>query len=299
MGHNKSFSQDDDFEFDEAYFRKFYKPLSNLPTPPPSSRNSSATQSPRVGAGNVEVRNEEFLAPAVYLTRMIPPGLSIESPSVATVQTMLSHAELPMDTIALAACVLDALPTKFRTKWRMLYPRSRHTSPASKRHTLSGPIQQSGNETILPEVVILSALVIATKFLEDLQDTTYYFASVWGRDIWSCEQLNVTERCIMEELGYRIFPLTGEEYIKQARHDMELIRRELLDETSEAAIEAREYELYSTGPDVMARAPIGLGFPPTPAETPKSELLSPFDNEQENSEAFQQHYSHLSTQTMF
>ena len=61
MGHNKSFSVNDGFEFDEACFRKFYKPLSNLPTPPPSSRNSSATQSPRIPAGDAEGRNEEFL----------------------------------------------------------------------------------------------------------------------------------------------------------------------------------------------------------------------------------------------
>ena len=38
---------DDDFEIDEAYFMRTYRPLSNLPTPPPSSRNSAATQSPR------------------------------------------------------------------------------------------------------------------------------------------------------------------------------------------------------------------------------------------------------------
>jgi hypothetical protein len=61
MGHNKSFSQNDDFEFDEAYFRKIYKPLSNLPTPPPSSHNSSATQSPRILAEDLEQLNAEFL----------------------------------------------------------------------------------------------------------------------------------------------------------------------------------------------------------------------------------------------
>lgn len=61
MGHNKSFSQSDGFEFDEACFRKFYRPLSNLPTPPPSSRNSSATQSPRILADDVPSRNDELL----------------------------------------------------------------------------------------------------------------------------------------------------------------------------------------------------------------------------------------------
>lgn len=58
MGHSKSFSQNDGFEFEEACFRKFYKPLSNLPTPPPSSRNSSATQSPRIPVEDAELNVE-------------------------------------------------------------------------------------------------------------------------------------------------------------------------------------------------------------------------------------------------
>lgn len=38
---------DDDFDIDEEYFARTYRPLSNLPTPPPSSRESSAAQSPK------------------------------------------------------------------------------------------------------------------------------------------------------------------------------------------------------------------------------------------------------------
>jgi len=38
---------DDDFDFDQEYFTRTYQPLSNLPTPPPSSRNTSAAQSPK------------------------------------------------------------------------------------------------------------------------------------------------------------------------------------------------------------------------------------------------------------
>lgn len=38
----------DDDDFDFAYFAGTYKPLSNLPTPPPSSRNS-VTSSPVLG----------------------------------------------------------------------------------------------------------------------------------------------------------------------------------------------------------------------------------------------------------
>ena len=70
MGHTKSFSvatpaNNDDFEFDESYFRQFYKPLSNLPTPPPSTRNSSASQSPRISVDDTVGPNSQFLGPFI------------------------------------------------------------------------------------------------------------------------------------------------------------------------------------------------------------------------------------------
>jgi hypothetical protein len=44
--HSPDYS-DDEFDFDEEYFSRTYQPLSNLPTPPPSSRESMVGQSPR------------------------------------------------------------------------------------------------------------------------------------------------------------------------------------------------------------------------------------------------------------
>lgn len=235
----------------------------------------------RMTTPDLEANNGLSIGPAVHLTRVLPPGLSLEPPSIATVQTMLSYANLPMDTIALAVCILDSLPTRFRSSWRMSYPRSRHHSSAIKRHTLpSGPIQPPGSDVVYPEVTILAALMIANKFVEDAQNSTQFFGNVWGRDMWSCEQINATERCIMEGLGYRIMPLYNAECIKQARHDMELTRRELLDETSDLAMEAKEYDLYTTEPMSSGLAVVGLGLQLTPADTPKSELSNPFGRNQ-------------------
>jgi hypothetical protein len=211
---------------------------------------------------------------------MLPPGLSLEPASAAVVQSMLGQADLPMDTIALAVCILDALPSRFRNRWRAAYPRSRTTPLSAKRHTLpSGPIQPpANNDAVLPEVVVLSALIIAAKFTEDEEGSTQYFGTNWGLDLWSCEQINVTERCIMEALEYRIMPLCDPDYIKEARHDMELCRRELLDEASDSSsVDAKEYRLYDTLPMSSGEAVVGLGFQLTPADTPKSELGAPFD----------------------
>lgn len=221
---------------------------------------------------------------------MTPPGLSVEPPSIIIVQTILSHAELPLDTIALAACILDTLPARFHSRWRMSYPRSRQPPPTSKRHPFpAGLYQPPSNDVVYPEVVILAALILAFKFVEDKQDSTQYFSLVWGRQLWSCDQINVTEQCIMEAIGYHILPLWSVEYIKQARHDIELARRELLDENREPK-ESEEYELCNSKPMSSGKAVVGFGLQLTPAETPKSELYNSYDHiqslDQETREAF-------------
>ncbi|CAJ2514117.1 Uu.00g022360.m01.CDS01 [Anthostomella pinea] len=305
MGHNKSFSttvEDDDFEFDEAYFRQFYKPLSNLPTPPPSSRNSSAAQSPQMVAEDAESLNSQFLGPAAHLARMLPPGASFITPSTSNVENMLARANLPMDIVALAVCILDSLNSRFSRNWRVSFPLNRQGQTASKRHTLpSGPVQATHIDYVFPEIIILAALIIADKFVDDLQESTQYYGSVWGMNLWSCEQINFTERCIMESLGYRILPLWESTPIKQARHDIEMARREILQERTAivAGNETRKhFKSMSSG-----HAVVGLGLQLTPAETPTSGISSPFgqlqDLGQESREAFSrsttvpQDYLHL------
>ncbi|RYC54398.1 hypothetical protein CHU98_g11809 [Xylaria longipes] len=282
MGHTKSFSVaqvDDDFEFDESYFRQFYKPLSNLPTPPPSTRASSASQSPRVSLDDTEGPNSQFLGPAAHLARMLPPGASFITPSIPAVQQMLARANLPMDIIALAVCILDSLNSKFSRNWRVAFPLNRQGQPASKRHTLpSAPGQATHINSVFPEIIILAALMIADKFVEDMQSPTQYFVSSWGNNLWTCEQANFTERCIMESLGYRILPLWDPALIKQARHDIEMARREIIQESSSSGGVAGEdgrqkhFKSMSSG-----HAVLGLGLQLTPATTPDSERVTSFD----------------------
>ncbi|KAJ1333367.1 Cyclin N-terminal domain-containing protein [Microdochium nivale] len=290
MGHNKSFSmshEDDDFEFDEACFRTFYKPLSNLPTPPLSSRTSSAGPTSPVFAHDVapEDINTEYIGPAAHLARMLPPSASCIDPSVAMLQGMLGRAQVSMDIIALAVCILDSLKSKFARRWRVSFPLSRGLNIINKRHTLSGPVQAQHIDSVLPEVIALGALMIATKFVEDMQEPTRYFAHVWGQSQWTCEQINFTERCIMESLDYRIMPLWDEDYIKQARHDIEMARREFVDEMAMALQSRgssgktgllRENSIKHGKSMSAGHAVVGAGFNITPADTPRQESLATF-----------------------
>ncbi|KAJ2907386.1 hypothetical protein MKZ38_003243 [Zalerion maritima] len=255
----------DDFEYDsefdeEGYFAT-YRPLSNLPTPPPSSRHSTVETTSRpldddealdkellaspdaMGLwlcvrDDILLRNPAIHCPACHLTNLVPPAASLSTPSVPLVHAMLSRAGLPTDTIALAVCILDSLNRKFSMSWRLSCPltpapsarhglNKRHTLPPEAHAALAGYETHEDPEalhidSIFPEIIVLAALIIATKFTEDSQEPTSWYSGAWGRGLWTCAQINVTERCIMENLNYRILPLWKRDLIADAVTDMHL-----------------------------------------------------------------------------
>jgi hypothetical protein len=275
----------------EGYFT--YRPLSNLPTPPPSSRNSSAAQSPRTTLDDGEPLMPRFRGPAIHLVNLIPSSASLAMASVPLVQAILSRANLPIETVALAVCILDSLDSRFARRWRLSCPLlSDYFSPTSKRHTLpAAPImpqrQQLHIDSVNPEIIILAALVIAVKFTEDPQHASQYYCKVWGRGMWSHQQLNATERCIMENLNYRIMPLCEEDCLTDAMVDMQLAAqqqpdRELneympimdSDEESDDGVNINHYMPSHSRSKTLGSgsAVLGLGLSLTPVDTPTAEV---------------------------
>lgn len=78
----------------------------------------------------------------------------------------------------------------------------------------------------------------------------------------------------MESLGYRILPLWEPALIKQARHDIEMARREIIHQSAGGIGEdgRRHFKSMSSGHAVG-----GLGLQLTPAVTPEVERDAPFD----------------------
>ncbi|KAK1834368.1 hypothetical protein QBC39DRAFT_26026 [Podospora conica] len=295
--------RDDDYsddDFDDEYFSQTYRPLSNLPTPPPSSRDSAIAQSPRSLLEDGGILDSQLLGPAVHLVNLVPPAASLTTPSVPIVHEMLVRADLPFDTLALAVCILDSLSSRFSLSWRLLCPpaplwpsltSSNNTSTESaKRHTISegprvlgaGPGGSGGScsqllhiDCVNPEVIVLAALMIAVKFLDDHEERTTFYRTAWGNDMWTCEQINTTERCIMDNLGYRILPLWDAGLIADAIHDMDKAGRQFLlpppmhpgSAAAAAAAAAAHTRSISTG----GKAFFGRGMLLTPVETPVSE----------------------------
>ncbi|KAL2267607.1 hypothetical protein VTJ83DRAFT_4884 [Remersonia thermophila] len=277
--HSPDYS-DDDMDFDEEYFTSTYRPLSNLPTPPPSSRQSQADLSPRSLLEDGGLLDSAFLGPAIHLANLIPPAASLTTPSVPLVHELLVRADLPMDVIALAVCILDSLGSKFALNWRLLCPLAQRdpvtSSPTSKRHSMQAiptTPQQLHIDLVRPEVIVLGALMIAFKFLVDCQEPTRYYRTAWGKDMWTSDQINVTERCIMENLGYRILPLWDPVLIADARGDMERAARHAT--VSLASASASASASHPRNGDVHKRAVSSAteslsrhALPLSPAETP-------------------------------
>lgn len=296
-------------DFDEEYFNRTYRPLSNLPTPPPSQRDCSVSSSISLleqdelfesalfgmlhfpfffGADHVRTWLTLGLSPgpAVHLVNLIPPASSLITPSISTVHEILQRANLPLETVALAVCVLDSLNSKFSHSWRLSCPPAPVDN--ARRYTLPAQLVQLHIDSVRPEVIVLAALMIAVKFLEDTEENTQSYALRWGNDIWTSAQINRTEQCIMENLGYHIMPLWNRELIDDALKDMQRAGWQAVAETApNTPITERQDPIASQQTRqqqqqhrrAMSTFPIGsktVTFQQllTPSDSPKSENVS-------------------------
>ncbi|RDW79647.1 hypothetical protein BP6252_04285 [Coleophoma cylindrospora] len=221
FGLKRSPSED---SLDEAYFLKTYVPLSNLPTPPLSCFSDSSSEKrhslPEVLHASAEHLDPDLLGPSIHITNLIPTSTSLSTPSMLLVHAILTRANLPLETLALAACILDSLNSKFARSWRMSCPLE--TPPTSPIRTNFPDEEVPAHiDTIRPELIAVCGLILATKFVHDVQQDTRHYVEDWDLALWSCDQINFTQRCIMENLGYRLLPLWQEDIIIGALEDME------------------------------------------------------------------------------
>jgi hypothetical protein len=175
-----------------------YLPLSNFPTPPLSDQYS-----PELPAGlNFEdVLNPELYGPASYLCSMLPKNASREAPSTHLLQSILQRANVAMEVVGLASCILDCLSGQFVRRWRQEYCAAEGSAERC-------------------EVLAVAALCIALKFLED----TSLSSRMWARDIcgdrFSPRMLSITERLILGDVGFSIAGICTAELIQYSINEM-------------------------------------------------------------------------------
>ncbi|TAQ89970.1 hypothetical protein B7494_g1700 [Chlorociboria aeruginascens] len=255
-----------------SYFSKTYVPLSNLPTPPPSSHSqaSSRQHTPSSSISPQELLAPELLGPSIHLTNLIPSSTSLLTPSIPLVYSILTRAALPPEILALAVCILDSLNSRFALSWRMCCPLNTPCPPLTLLSSGNDCEQTPHIDTVPPELLILSSLILAHKFLDDRSLSTTFYAREWGRGIWSKEQVNVTQYCILENLGWRLLGLWEGRIIGQAIKDMRRAGAQYLEEMQQNdEKESEDWEEGKTGRMSCGKAVKGIdGMQLTPVETP-------------------------------
>ncbi|KAI9718604.1 MAG: hypothetical protein M1812_004055 [Candelaria pacifica] len=204
-----------------------YVPLSNLPTPPLSAydwpRDEAYLDLEKDSCG------AHLAGPATHLSRLIPSAACLHDPSVLNIHSYLRQAKLPIETIALAACVLDSLSTRFAQLWRRECPTDVPDPPHDHnllRIPTSTPCCQP-YAYIEPEVIVLAALSLAVACLDDRHVSTRYWAQSIAKGNFTCGQINTTRRCILLDLNHQIQPLCSAQLIEETIEDMEQVTASL------------------------------------------------------------------------
>jgi len=209
---------DEDFEFSFEEFEKRYKPLSNLPTPPWS--DSSPAES--VFEESDGMLNPEFYGAAKYLVMMIPRNAFREPPSVKLLHSILQRANLKLEVMALAGCILDCLSSRFVRQWRS---------------DLCGKLSTGCSEAGV--VIVVVALCIAMKFMEDSSYTSRYWAICICEELFSLDAFMTTERLILSDLNYSLHGISAPE-------TLEWIMDEIKQYAAQAPVEASNSSQLST-----------------------------------------------------
>ncbi|KAF2014154.1 hypothetical protein BU24DRAFT_409920 [Aaosphaeria arxii CBS 175.79] len=194
----------------DKYFAT-YVPLSNLPTPPPVRDTLSDTPSASallpsssLPLLNPQVAQEapELEVYATQLSNLVPSNASPHRPSLPVVRGILERSKLPVEIIAFAACILDALTQRFASSWRAcLTPGS---SLTSKFDLTTQP------SSSCPELILLSALALAHDFIDDRSRSTRHWSLIESRSLFSVRHIDATKFCILEDMHFGLFRITPE-----------------------------------------------------------------------------------------
>lgn len=210
-----SFNSGEDLD---AYFAS-YVPLSNLPTPPPV-RGSVLNHVSAKPIPEDTVLISDLAGPATHLANLVPSNTCIHRPSVAAIHNFLFRAELPLEILGLAACILDALGSRFALEWRKACSSTARTSSLLNRSWKRTSFHHDTKTSVEPEIVVLSALSLAAGYLDDNQKSAAYWARTISADRFRTKQVNATRLCILIDIDYNLHSFTPD-MIQEAIEDMQ------------------------------------------------------------------------------
>ncbi|KAJ4289023.1 Non-essential glycogen phosphorylase [Kalmusia sp. IMI 367209] len=212
-----NFSDMDDEEL-EQYLASCV-PLSSLPTPPPAKQQQHQQQQPLATSAlpsppaELDVqrhgRSPELEVYASHLASLVPRNVSGQKSSVPAIEEFLERACLPVEMIAFAACVLDALSDGFASRWRDAFLPMNTTR---LDYYLGADCWRQ--PSVSPDLIVLAALALAHGFIDDRGRSNGHWAKVEGMGRFDAKEVGKTKMCILEDIDYGLFRI-GDDMVQR------------------------------------------------------------------------------------
>jgi hypothetical protein len=159
-----------------------------------------------------------FTGPANHLAKITPATAGSRRASPLTIQGFLCRSGLPIETIALAACVVNALSSHFEQNWREAWT-STYPEDAAQVHQTQ-TLREKYPIVLSPEVIVLAALSIASSFNEDRHWRALHWTRTVSDGFCTLQEFNTTTRCILEDINYGMHAFTPEA-VEQMKKQMQ------------------------------------------------------------------------------
>ncbi|KAF2683910.1 hypothetical protein K458DRAFT_367203 [Lentithecium fluviatile CBS 122367] len=192
-------------------------PLSNLPTPPPAKEQHpllpTSLPTPPLDASEFH-HAPELEVYATHLANLVPRNVSSRTPDVAVIQGLLGRAGLPVDVVAFAGCVLDALSSRFGGAWREVCG-----GADSSLHSFSFgyDIWHRSTASPSPDLIVLSALALAYGFMDDRGRSNSHWARIEAAGRFEAKDVEATKMCILRDTDYGLFRISDAMVRKRCR----------------------------------------------------------------------------------
>lgn len=129
------------------------------------------------------------------------------------IRGFLERASLPDEIVALSACVLDALSSRFAATWRDALAPSDYA-----RHLKNFLVTDSRqNVHVSPDVIVLAALSLAHGFLVDRLRSSKHWAVHEGDGVFSLQELEASKRAILQDMDYGLFRISEDRVQRRLR----------------------------------------------------------------------------------
>jgi len=190
---------------------------------------------------------------------------------VAAIHDFLFRAELPLEIVGLAACILDALGSRFALEWRKACSSSARTSSLLNRSWKKTSFHHDTKTSAEPEIVVLSALSLAAGYLDDNQKSAAYWARTISADRFRTGQVNATRLCILIDINYNLHSFTPD-MIQEAMEDMQRAEHLFNGQTTGSAVTCSKDERVKPPVLTLQSTAVLMHGLYTPEPSPESDL---------------------------